>query len=94
MQGQLPKDKTLCLEDFLDERDYVGAAAFVNFQQKDGSSDDQALDWLAYVHYHNWEHAQVLLVDFEPPCCLRPLRLCVFGYKDSPCRFGDDTGPN
>lgn len=67
VQGQLSRDKSSCFEDFLDERDYVGAAAFLNFQQKDGSSDDQALEWLAYVHYHNWEHSQVLLVHVEAP---------------------------
>lgn len=63
VQGLLSKDKAPRLEDFLEARDYVGAAALLRFQQKDGSSEDQALEWLAYAHYHNWEHAQVLPAD-------------------------------
>ena len=60
VQGHLSKDRAPRLEDFLEARDYVGAAVFLRFQQKDGSSEDQAVEWLAYAHYHNWEHAQVL----------------------------------
>ena len=71
MQGHLSKDKAPRLEDFLDERDYVGAAAFLRFQQKDGASEDQTSEWLAYAHYHNWEHAQVL----PASCPTRPEKL-------------------
>ena len=67
VQGHLSKDKAPGLEDFLEARDYVGAAAFLRFQQKNGSSEDQAVEWLAYVHYHNWEHAQVLPAN-RPTC--------------------------
>lgn len=68
VQGHLSTEKAPRLEDFLEERDYVGAAAFIGFQQKDGTTADQAQEWLAYAHYHNWEHAQVTPANC--PICL------------------------
>lgn len=52
------------MEDYLDARDYVGAIAFLEFQQKEGEGSGQALEWLAYAYYHNWEHAQVKFYTF------------------------------
>jgi hypothetical protein len=43
----------------LEGRDYAGATAFLTFQRREAGADSKTLEWLAYSHYHNWEHAQV-----------------------------------
>lgn len=62
----------------MDTRDYVGASAFLKFQQKEGAADEQALEWLAYAYYHNWDHAQVIASLLQvaavlpKSCCMLP----------------------
>ena len=62
MQGQKPQDKAFQLDAFLHKRDYVGAIAYLNFHRRESTDDINTLEWLAYAHYHNWEHAQVRIL--------------------------------
>lgn len=59
VQGRQSRDGGAHLEGFLDGRDYAGATAFLTFQRREAGADSKTLEWLAYSHYHNWEHAQV-----------------------------------
>lgn len=60
-QAAKSQDKVIELEDYLEARDYAGAVTYLTFKKSTNESSVETLEWLAYAHYHNWEHAEVHL---------------------------------
>ena len=58
-QAAKSQDKVIELEDYLEARDYAGAVTYLTFKKSSDESSLGTLEWLAYAHYHNWEHAEV-----------------------------------
>ena len=52
--------KTPELSDFIDKRDYAGAAALLDFQRQAGDESDDTLKWLAYASVHSGDFRKAL----------------------------------
>lgn len=85
VQGAKAQDKAIDLEDYLEARDYAGAVTYLEFTKSSSSSLD-TLQWLAYAHYHNWEHAEVQCM--LQPCLHAALLSSILRFAsayDKPC---------
>lgn len=52
--------KTPELADFIEKRDYAGAAALLDFQRQAGDESDDTLKWLAYASVHSGDFRKAL----------------------------------
>ena len=58
---KLEQKKTFSLEEFIKNRDYVGAISFLEFEKKSGQSRIVDIDlWLAYAYVHSGDFPKAL----------------------------------